>query len=176
MASPEAAAAELASIREPNAFIVDDVAFIRPEHGFAIGRGIGKRGIRKRYYLETRADVLWRKSPKRTALGNFDRSMFDGLYRLTPGIVEALAIVRPETVIRSHRGGFRSSWRWKSGRRGERPKVPLEIRQLVRGMSLGRQRGLAKTATLEDRQHTSARQRRYVTLIGWCRVQVITRQ
>lgn len=35
-ASPEAAAEELASIREPNVFIVDDVAFIRPEHGDAI--------------------------------------------------------------------------------------------------------------------------------------------
>jgi len=31
--------------------------FIRAEHGFAIGREIEKRGIRKRYYLETRADV-----------------------------------------------------------------------------------------------------------------------
>ena len=60
MASPEAAAADLASIAEPNVFIVDDVAFIHPEHGFAIGREIEKRGIRKRYYLETRADVLCR--------------------------------------------------------------------------------------------------------------------
>lgn len=60
MASPEAAAEDLASIAEPNVFIVDDVAFIRAEHGFAIGREIEKRGIRKRYYLETRADVLCR--------------------------------------------------------------------------------------------------------------------
>jgi hopanoid C-3 methylase len=60
MASPEAAARDLASIAEPNAFIVDDVAFIRPAHGFAIGREIERRGIRKRYYLETRADVLCR--------------------------------------------------------------------------------------------------------------------
>jgi magnesium-protoporphyrin IX monomethyl ester (oxidative) cyclase len=60
MASPEAAAAELATVAEPNVFIVDDVAFVHPEHGFAIGREIEKRGIRKRYYLETRADVLIR--------------------------------------------------------------------------------------------------------------------
>jgi magnesium-protoporphyrin IX monomethyl ester (oxidative) cyclase len=57
-ASPERIGEELASIREPNVFIVDDVAFIHPEHGFAIGKEIEKRGIRKRYYLETRADVL----------------------------------------------------------------------------------------------------------------------
>jgi magnesium-protoporphyrin IX monomethyl ester (oxidative) cyclase len=58
--SPEAAAEDLSSIKEPNVFIVDDVEFIHPEHGFAIGREIEKRGIKKQYYLETRADVLVR--------------------------------------------------------------------------------------------------------------------
>jgi hopanoid C-3 methylase len=58
--SPEAAAEDMASIREPNVFIVDDVAFIHPEHGFAIGHELEKRGIKKRYYLETRSDVLCR--------------------------------------------------------------------------------------------------------------------
>lgn len=58
--APEAAAEELARIPEPNAFIVDDVAFIYPEHGLAIGQEIEKRQIRKQYYLETRCDVLLR--------------------------------------------------------------------------------------------------------------------
>jgi len=56
--SPEAAGEDLARIREPNVFIVDDVAFIQGEHGFAIGREIERRRIRKQYYLETRCDVL----------------------------------------------------------------------------------------------------------------------
>jgi transposase InsO family protein len=47
-----------------------------------------------------------------------------------------LVIVKPETVIRWHRAGFRLFWRWKSRARGGRPKVPLEIRQLIRDMSL----------------------------------------
>jgi hopanoid C-3 methylase HpnR len=59
-ATPAAAADEMASIREPNVFIVDDVAFIRPEHGDAIAAELEKRRIRKRYYLETRSDVLLR--------------------------------------------------------------------------------------------------------------------
>lgn len=59
-ASPEAAAADLASIREPNVFIVDDVAFIRPEHGHGIAAEVERRRVRRRYYLETRADVLLR--------------------------------------------------------------------------------------------------------------------
>lgn len=58
--SPEAAAEDLARIEEPNVFLVDDVAFIRPEHGFAIGKEIERRRIRKQYYLETRCDVLIR--------------------------------------------------------------------------------------------------------------------
>jgi hypothetical protein len=47
-----------------------------------------------------------------------------------------LKIVRPETVIRWHRAGFRAYWRWKSRPRGGRPKTPLEIRHLIREMSL----------------------------------------
>ena len=58
--NPEAAVEDLASIREPGIFIVDDVAFINAEDGFAIGRELERRGIRKRYYLETRSDVLLR--------------------------------------------------------------------------------------------------------------------
>ena len=58
--SPEVAAEDLARIQEPNVFIVDDVAFIHPEHGMAIGQAIERRGIRKQYYLETRCDVLLR--------------------------------------------------------------------------------------------------------------------
>jgi hopanoid C-3 methylase len=58
--SPEVAAEDLAQIREPNVFIVDDVAFIHPEQGLAIAQAIEKRGIRKQYYLETRCDVLLR--------------------------------------------------------------------------------------------------------------------
>lgn len=57
---PEAILAELQSIKESGIFIVDDVSFIHQEHGQAIGEGIMRRGIDKRYYLETRGDVLLR--------------------------------------------------------------------------------------------------------------------
>lgn len=58
--SPEKAAEDLESIREPGIFIVDDVAFIQEKHGFEIGEAVLKRKIRKEYYLETRGDVLLR--------------------------------------------------------------------------------------------------------------------
>ena len=58
--TPARAVEELEGIREPGVFILDDVAFIQAEHGMAIGEAIARRGIRKRYWLETRADVLLR--------------------------------------------------------------------------------------------------------------------
>jgi hopanoid C-3 methylase HpnR len=58
--SAAAAVDEVASIREPGIFIVDDVAFIQAEHGMAIGEGIAQAGIKKQFYLETRGDVLLR--------------------------------------------------------------------------------------------------------------------
>ena len=58
--SAPAIAEDMSSIAEPNVFIVDDVAFIHPEHGFEIGSELEKRKVKKAYYLETRADVLCR--------------------------------------------------------------------------------------------------------------------
>ena len=59
-ATPERVVEELAHIAEPGIFIVDDVAFVKAEHGFEIGEDLARRGIRKEYYLETRGDVLLR--------------------------------------------------------------------------------------------------------------------
>jgi hypothetical protein len=50
-------------------------------------------------------------------------------------LVDAVAIIRPETVIRWHRQGFRAFWRWKSRCRGGRPTIPKEIRDLIREIS-----------------------------------------
>ena len=86
--------------------------------------------------LRHQLNVLRRKAPKRLAFSNFDRLVFTSLYRIAPGVLDALVIVKPETVIRWHRAGFRLFWRWKSRTRGGRPMVPLEIRRLIRDMSL----------------------------------------
>ena len=64
-----------------------------------------------------------------------DRLIFVGLYHLVPNTIKALTIVKPDTVIRWHRAGFRLHWRWKSRRRCGRPTVPLEIRRLIRETS-----------------------------------------
>lgn len=58
MVSAEVVGEDLARVREPGVFIVDDVAFVHAEHGHAIADEVEKRNIRKQYYLETRCDVL----------------------------------------------------------------------------------------------------------------------
>ena len=86
--------------------------------------------------LRHQLNVLRRKSSKRLAFNSIDRLVFAGLYRLAPGVLNALKILKPETVIRWHRAGFRAYWRWKSRPRGGRPTTPADIRQLIREMSI----------------------------------------
>jgi hypothetical protein len=86
--------------------------------------------------LRHELNILQRKSAERAVFKSIDRLVFAGLYRLVPGILDAVKILKPETVIRWHRAGFRAYWRWKSRPRGGRPKTPLEIRQLIRDMSI----------------------------------------
>jgi transposase InsO family protein len=86
--------------------------------------------------LRQQINVLRRKSPKRPALNNSDRLLFVWLSRLVPTTLAALAVVSPETVIRWHRAGFRAYWRSRSRPRGGRPKTSLEVRQLIREMSM----------------------------------------
>jgi len=77
-----------------------------------------------------------RKSPKRLAFTDVDRLVFARLYHLVPGVLKALTIVKPETVIHWHRAGFRAYWRRRSGPRWGRPQTPLELGRLIRDVSL----------------------------------------
>ena len=53
--------------------------------------------------LRHQLNVLRRKSPKRLAFSNVDRLVFAGLYRVAPGVLDALRILNPQTVIRWRR-------------------------------------------------------------------------
>ena len=85
--------------------------------------------------LRQQVIVLSRKSRSRVWLRNIDRLIFVWLYRLFPSILNAITVVKPETVIGWHRRGFRAYWRWKSRRRGGRPRIDREIRDLIRRMN-----------------------------------------
>ena len=60
--------------------------------------------------LRQQINVLRRRMPKRPDLNNTDRLLLVWLYRWFPCVLGAIAIVRPETIIRWHRAGFRAYW------------------------------------------------------------------
>src|SRR6201997_5350048 len=80
--------------------------------------------------------VLRRRPRGRVRLTNHDRWFLIQLYRWCPSVLQVLTIIRPETLVRWHRAGFRCYWRWKSRRRGGRPPVETKLRALIRRMSI----------------------------------------
>src|SRR3979490_1895605 len=80
--------------------------------------------------------VLTRRLHGRVRLTNNDRWFLIQLYRWFPSILQVLTIIRPETLVRWHRAGFRCYWRWKSRPQGGRPQMHTELRALIRRMSV----------------------------------------
>src|SRR5271169_3975132 len=80
--------------------------------------------------------VLRRKLKGQARLTNNDRWFFVWVYRWFPTILKVVTIVQPETLVRWHRACFRRHWRWKSRSRGGRPQIELELRTLIRRMSI----------------------------------------
>ena len=75
--------------------------------------------------------VLRRTAPKRVRLRALDRLLFVLLYRLWPGVLDSIAVIQPDTIVRWHRGGFRALWWWKSRRRLGRPGIAKDTRDLI---------------------------------------------
>jgi hypothetical protein len=96
-------------------------AFFLPRHNLALEVAA----------LRQQLAVFKRKRP-RPKLNRLDRLFWIALRRIW---TEVLIVVKPETVVRWHRAGFRLFWRWRSRpRRPGRPKVSAEIRHLIRRM------------------------------------------
>jgi hypothetical protein len=85
--------------------------------------------------LRQQINVLRRRASKQPHLNNTDCFLFVWLCRWFPSVLSAIAIVRPETIIRWHRAGFRAYWRWRSRNRVGRPEVSIELRTLIGEMS-----------------------------------------
>jgi hypothetical protein len=86
--------------------------------------------------LRHQLNVLRRRLRDRVRLTNNDRWFFIQLYRWFPSILKVLTIIRPETLVRWHRAGFRGYWRWTSRPQGGRPQIHTELRALIRRMSV----------------------------------------
>ena len=72
--------------------------------------------------------VLQRQARGRPRLRPVDRLFWTWLCHLWSDWRHALVIVKPDTVLRWHRRGFRLYWRWKSQPRGPgRPRIPRAV-------------------------------------------------
>lgn len=79
--------------------------------------------------------MVLRAQGRRPSLRNVDRCFWIGLARYWANWRRALLIVRPETVVRWHRAGFRRYWTRKSRRGVGRPALSLELAQLIGRMA-----------------------------------------
>lgn len=87
-------------------------------------------------FLRHQLNVLRRKVPHRVSMSNWDRLTFVGFYRLFPFLLETTRIIKPATLVRWHRQGFKAYWRRKSRNFDGRPRISKEIRNLIREMCL----------------------------------------
>jgi transposase InsO family protein len=78
--------------------------------------------------------VLHRRT-KRPRLKTKDRVFWLWLARFWDEWRESLIVVKPATVVRWHRQGFKYYWAWKSRHKGGRPAIDPEVRDLIRRMS-----------------------------------------
>jgi transposase InsO family protein len=86
-------------------------------------------------YLRHQLNIALRRTPHGLRLRGIDRAFPVWMTRLWPDLLELSRVVRPDTILRWHRAGCRTYWRWKSRGRPGRPKINPELRELIRQMS-----------------------------------------
>jgi hypothetical protein len=82
-------------------------------------------------FLHHQLNIALRRAPPRLRLYGSDRALLVWMTRIWPGLLDISRVVKPETILRWHRSGFKAFWRWKSRNRAGRPKVDGELRDLI---------------------------------------------
>ena len=86
-------------------------------------------------FLRHQLNIAFRRASPRPRLHCSDRALLVWLTRIYPGLLDLAQVVKPETILRWHRTGFKAFWRWKSRNRAGRPKIDCGLRDLIRRMS-----------------------------------------
>ena len=85
--------------------------------------------------LRHQLNIALRRRLPRLQLQGSDRALLVWMTRLWPSLLGTIQVVEPATILRWHRAGFRSYWRWKSRKRAGRPRIDRELRDLIRRMN-----------------------------------------
>src|ERR1039458_1899678 len=86
-------------------------------------------------FLRHQINIALRRAPPRPRLCGSDRALLIWIPRLWPNLVDLARVVKPETILRWHRAGFKAYGRRKSRNRAGRPKIDLGLRDLIQRMS-----------------------------------------
>jgi hypothetical protein len=86
-------------------------------------------------FLRHQLNIALRRAPHRLRLRGGDRALLVWMTWLWPSLLGLSRVVQPDTILRWHRAGFRTYWRWKSRGRPGRPRVSRELRELIRRMN-----------------------------------------
>jgi len=86
-------------------------------------------------FLRHQLNIALRGAPHRPRLRGSDRALLILMTWLWPSLLSLSRIVQPDTILRWHRAGFRTYWRWKSRGRPGRPRIGRELRELIQRMS-----------------------------------------
>src|SRR5213080_1797400 len=76
-------------------------------------------------FLRHQLNIILRRPPQRLRLRGSDRALMVWMTRLWPSLLALARVVQPATILRWHRAGFRTYWRWKSQGQREGPESSM---------------------------------------------------
>ena len=82
-------------------------------------------------FLRYQLNIALRQRPTRLPLRSSDRALLVWMIRLWPSLLDMVQVVEPPTILRWHRAGFKTYWRWKSRKRAGRPRIDRELRAAI---------------------------------------------
>jgi hypothetical protein len=85
-------------------------------------------------FLRHQLNIALRRAPPRPRLYGSDRALLVWITGIWPNLLDLSQVVKPETILRWHRFGFKAFWRWKSRNRAGRPKIDRGLSDLIRRM------------------------------------------
>src|SRR3974390_2943682 len=125
-------------LRSNRRIITSDVSVLWAFANFVVDLFKSRRRLEaENLLLRHQLNVALRYAPRRLRLRGVDRAVLVGLVRFWPDLARSVRVVKPETVLRWYRMGFRTYWRWRSQKGAGRPKIDRGLRDLIRRVAQG---------------------------------------
>ena len=106
--------------------------------GFAVDLGRSRQQLIAENTLLRQQLIVASRKVKRPPFRPHERSLLVLLSRLVHNWRNAVLLVKPDTIVRWHREGYRLFWRWKSRQPSKpQPRLPADVIELIRRMAEG---------------------------------------